>query len=196
MKQTSVSSRAAIALTRASPADILKARARDLARPLNRPQNAGDILEVVEFRLAHECYAVEQLYVREVHPLRDLTPLPCTPAFVIGIINVRGRILPVIDIKKFFDLPDAGITDLHMVITVRVDEVEIGILADAVTGVTSIPFDTIQPTLPTLTGIRAEYLKGITNQHLVILDVLKILADPKIIVDEDIAAPARNPQQK
>jgi len=91
-----------------------------------------------------------------------------------------------LNIKTFFDLPESGITDLHMVIIVRVNDFEVGILADIVTGVRSIPVDTIQPSLPTLTGIRAEYLKGVTADHVAILDVVRILADPKIVVNEEV----------
>lgn len=171
---------------RPSAQQMLKARARALARRIGPSQRAADALQVVEFRLANERYAVEQQFVREVYPLKDLTPLPCTPAFVLGIINVRGQILPVLDVKKFFDLPNAGITDLHMVIIVHAQNVELGILADAVAGVRSIPQEVIQPSLPTLTGIRAAYLKGITNEHVTILDVPSVLDDPKIVVNEEV----------
>src|SRR5687768_2140813 len=85
---------------------ILRARAQALARPARHVPLAEASLEVLEFRLAQERYALETRYVREVYPLKDLTRLPCTPPFVLGIVNVRGRITPVIDIKKFFDLPD------------------------------------------------------------------------------------------
>jgi purine-binding chemotaxis protein CheW len=170
-----------------SAREILKARARALARPAKRDEDGqGEILNIIEFRLAQERYAVEQKYVREVHPLRELTPLPCTPGFVLGMINIRGQILPVIDVKKFFDLPEAGITDLHMVIIIHTEEMELGILADAVTGVRSVPQSLCQPSLPTLTGIRAKYLKGVTDQHVVILDVPSILNDPKTIVNEEV----------
>ena len=164
-----------------SAKEILKTRARILARPAKRDDDGqGEILNVIEFRLAQERYAVEQKYVREVHPLRELTPVPCTPGFVLGMINVRGQILPVIDVKKFFDLPETGITDLHMVIIVHTEEMELGILADAVTGVRLVPQALCQPSLPTLTGIRARY------QHMVILDVPSILNDPKTIVNEEV----------
>jgi purine-binding chemotaxis protein CheW len=173
--------------TALSAGEILKARARILARPAKRDDDAqGEILNVIEFRLAQERYAVEQKFVREVYPLKELTPLPCTPGFVLGMINVRGQILPVINVKKFFDFPEAGITDLHMVIIVHTEEMELGILADAVTGVRSIPQNLCQPSLPTLTGIRSKYLKGVTDQHVVILDVPSILNDPKTIVNEEV----------
>lgn len=167
--------------------EILKSRARAMARPFETKET-GETLEVIEFRLAQEKYAVEQSNVREVYPLKELTPLPCTPPFILGIVNVRGQILTVIDIKKFFDLPEAGLTDMHMVLIVHAGDVELGILADVVTGGRSIPLDSLQPSLPTLTGIRARYLKGVTNQHVAVLDVPSILADPKILVDEEVPA--------
>ncbi|HEY1922077.1 MAG TPA: chemotaxis protein CheW [Tepidisphaeraceae bacterium] len=170
-----------------SDREILKTRARALARLLKRDDDGqGEILKVIEFRLAHERYAVEQKYVREVYPLRELTPLPCTPGFMLGMINVRGQILPVIDVKRFFDLPQAGITDLHTVIIVHIEEMELGILADAVAGVRLVPLSLCQSSLPTLTGIRGKYLKGVTDQHVVILDVPSILNDPKTVVNEEI----------
>jgi purine-binding chemotaxis protein CheW len=161
--------------------ELLRARARKLARPLGHREAGGKTLEVVEFHLAKEVYAVEHAYVREVLRLENLTPLPCTPAFIRGIINVRGQILPVIDIKKFFELPDCGITDLHRVIVVRHEGAEMGILADTVTAVRSIPVESVQTSLPTLIGIRAAYLRGVTDDHMVILDVSKILSDPKLV---------------
>lgn len=167
-------------------AQILRARARALARPPDHAPAAATWLDVLEFRLAQERYGLEIRYVREVHPLKDLTPLPCTPPFVLGIVNVRGRILPVLDLKKFFDLPEQGLTDLHRIILVEGNDLELGLLADATVGVRSIPADTLQPSLPTLTGIRSEYLKGVTAERLVVLDAARMLADPKIIVHEEV----------
>jgi len=166
--------------------EILRARARVLARPPKNIPAAEASLEVLEFRLARECYALETRYVSEVYPLKDLTPLPCTPPFVPGIVNVRGRITPVIDIKKFFDLPDQGLTDLHRIILVRGNDLELGLLADVIVGVRIIPLDSLQPSLPTLTGIRDNYLKGVTAERLVVLDLERILADPQILVHEEV----------
>jgi purine-binding chemotaxis protein CheW len=172
--------------TSADHARILRDRAQALARPPAAAPAAGTLLELLEFRLAQERYAVETKYVREIHPLKDLTPLPCTPPFVLGIVNVRGRILPVLDLKKFFDLPEPGLTDLHRVILVRGHGLELGLLADATVGVHSIPVESLQPSLPTLTGIRADYLKGVTAGRLVVLDLARILTDPKIIVHDEV----------
>ncbi len=163
---------------------ILKARAAALARePLSGETTAGR-LEILEFLLAYERYGIEMSWVRETCPLKDLTPLPCTPTFVIGLINVRGEIVSVIDLKKFFDLPEKGLTDLNKVVIVHDDAMTFGILADEILGVRLIPGDAIQPTLPTLTGIREEYLKGITAERTIILDGNRILTDRRLIVND------------
>ncbi|MCL4471870.1 MAG: chemotaxis protein CheW [Gammaproteobacteria bacterium] len=164
---------------------VLEERARALAREPERAE-AAERIEVVEFLLAHERYAVESDYVREVYPLEELTPLPCTPAFVLGIVNVRGEILSVIDLKKFFDLPEKGLTDLNKVIVIESKDMVFGILADAISGVWHIPRAGIQPSLPTLTGIREDYLLGVTAERVVVLDAEKLLSDEKLIVQEQV----------
>lgn len=169
------------------PQQILRERALALARPLTNGSVAQDgRLELLEFRLASERYAVESRFVQEVHPLRDLTPLPGTPPFVPGIVNVRGQILPVYDLKKLFDLPEPGLTDLHRVLHVRGHDMELGLLADIIVSVRLIETHRLQASLPTLTGIRADYLKGITDDRVVVLDLDRILSDPKIVVHDEV----------
>jgi purine-binding chemotaxis protein CheW len=170
---------------------ILRGRARALARPLDRPRDPDEMLEVLEFRLARERYAIEAGFVREVLPLKDLTPLPCTPAFVLGIINVRGQILPVFDLKRLFGLPEDGLTDLHRVIVLEGNDLALGLLADVTVGLQLLDVAGLQSTVPTLTGgVRSDYLKGVTAEQLVVLDAGRILRDPKIIVHDDVDARA------
>ena len=165
---------------------ILKERARLLAQ---RPEDetVGAAIEVVTLLLAYETYAIETAYVREVYPLKDLTPLPCTPPFVAGIVNVRGQVMSVIDLKKLFELPAKGITDLNKVVIISDGEMEFGILADAILDVRNIPLQEIQSGLPTLTGVRESYLKGITADRLVVLDAEKLLHNKDIVVHEEVA---------
>jgi purine-binding chemotaxis protein CheW len=164
---------------------VLHARARFLAAGRKAEAASARLLvEVVEFVLGPEHYGIESCHIREIHPLSEFTPLPCTPPFVLGLVNVRGQILSIIDIKKLFDLPERGLTDLNKVIVVHANQIELGILADAIVGVRLIALEELQPALPTLTGIRAEYLKGITKDPMVVLDVEKILSDEKILVNE------------
>jgi len=163
---------------------ILKSRAKILAVESEKKAKAEEFIQVVEFLLACEKYAVASEYVREIYPLKEFTPIPCTPPFVLGIINVRGQILSVIDIKKFFDLPEKGLTDLNKVVILHTESMEFGILADAIIGVRNIVVSELQTSLPTLTGIREEYLKGVTKERTVILDAEKLLSDKSIVVHE------------
>ena len=164
---------------------ILTARAQALAQE-HEKADTETVLEFVEFHLAHEKYAIESRFVREVYPLENLTPLPCTPAFVLGIASVRGEILSVVDIKTFFDLPGKGLTDLNKVIILKSANMQFGILADAIVGVRRISIANIQLSLPALSGTRARYLMGVSSDHVVLLDAAKLLADHAIIVQEQI----------
>jgi purine-binding chemotaxis protein CheW len=157
-----------------------------LARDLKSEETPLNLIEVLEFRLAQERYAIESRFVQEVHSLKELTPVPCTPPFVVGIVNVRGRIVPVFELKKFLDLPERGLTDLHYILLVRGNDCEVGLLVDVIVGLRSISFDELQPTLPTLTGVRSDCLKGVTPEPVIVLDLERILSDPRIVVDEEV----------
>jgi purine-binding chemotaxis protein CheW len=164
---------------------ILKERARLLAQEPEKKE-AGETLEILGFSLAHERYGIETSFIREVYPLKEYTPLPCTPAFVFGLINVRGQILSIIDMRKFFELPEKGISDLNKVIILHNVSMEFGILADEIIGVKTIPLRQLQMTLPTLTDIREKYLKGVTQDQMVVLDAAKLLIDKDMIVHEEV----------
>lgn len=163
---------------------VMRERAAALARPETSAPVQGDALELLEFRLAGERYAVETRFVTEVQPLRDLTPLPGTPAFVRGIVNLRGRILPVYDLKKFFSLPEQGLTDLHRVIVISGHDLEIGLLADVVVGVRDLPRQALSPALATMSAVATAYLKGVSEESLVVLDLDRLLLDPRIVVND------------
>lgn len=164
---------------------VLAARARALATEAAEAPGAG--FDALEFRLARENYAVENDWVREVYPLREFTPLPGTPPFVLGIIHVRGQVISVLDLKKFFDLPSQGLSDLNKVIVLSNGSMEFGLLADLILGTRRILNDDLQAPLPTLTDIRAEYLLGVTRQRQVVLDGDKLLSDPAIVVAAEVS---------
>lgn len=182
LEQATAALERATAVTPAERNEILAERARELARAEVREQRREEQIEIVEFLLAHETYALESSFVREVYPLKDLTALPGTPAFVAGVINVRGRIVSVVDLKRLIDLPAKGLTDLNKVVIVGDRHMEFGLLADAMVGVRRIAIADIQPPPPVLTGIRADYLRGVTLDRHVILDVARLLADPSVVV--------------
>ncbi|MBT0959561.1 chemotaxis protein CheW [Denitromonas iodatirespirans] len=172
----------------APPADkrraLLEARARALAVAPAPAPGAG--FDALEFTLAREHYAIDTVWVREVYPLREFTQLPGTPAFVLGIVHVRGRVVSVLDLKRFFDMPQIGLSDLNKVIVLSNGTMEFGILADTIVGVRRLLHAEVQEALPTLTGIRADYLLGITSRREVVLDAHKLLSDPAIVVCADV----------
>lgn len=170
---------------------IFRNRARTLAAEATADHGAIEGIDVVEIRLAHERYALESAYVREVFPLREWTPLPATPEYVLGVINVRGQILSVMDLRVFFELPREAVTKATKVVVLRSDDMELGIVADAVIEARSIALTAIRPPLPTITGIREAYLRGVAEDDLVILDAARLLADKSIIVNEQVEGELR-----
>ena len=165
---------------------ILSERAKELALPVDQQEADENLVEVVEFMLSYEKYAFESRFVSEVFPMTDFTHLPCTPDFVLGIMNLRGTILSLIDIRRFCDLPVQGLSNLNRIIVVENDDMKLGILADVILGMRNIPRASIQPPLPTMKGIRADFLKGVTSEPLVIIDIQNILSEPTLIVNEEV----------
>ena len=165
---------------------ILRERADFLTTEVVKEEITGDQFEALEFLLTNERYAIDANYVSEVILLKELTQLPCTPDFILGIINVRGKVIAVIDIKKFFNLPEKGITELNRVIVVKHQDIELGILADEIIGSTHIFPDKLQTSIPTITGINNDYLVGVTEDRLIILNIKDFLLDEKIIINEEI----------
>lgn len=163
---------------------LLAARALALARARQGAPAEEECLAVVLFLVNEEKYALELSYIREVYPLLELTELPGVPPFVAGVVNVRGQIVAVNDLRQFFDLPAAGFSDKNRIIILKGEGMEFGLLADAVLGVRRIPLGEIVPSLPTLTGIRAQFLKGVSSEQVVILDGGKLLAAPQFLVGD------------
>jgi purine-binding chemotaxis protein CheW len=160
--------------------EILRERARLAAGKPAGTAPEGGLLMVVEFTLGRERYAVDASDVVEVARLRELRRIPDLPEFVPGVINVRGRVVSVLDIGKFYGLPEKGLTDTHRAIVVRAKSIESAILADTVPGVREIPTAEVLPAPGTHGGIRADYLKGVTKDSMAILDVHRMLLDPRV----------------
>jgi purine-binding chemotaxis protein CheW len=165
---------------------ILKKRAIALAEEPEQKKVASAVIEIITFTLAAETYGIESTFVREVYPLKDFTPLPGVPVYIFGIINVRGQILPVVDLKKFFNLPEKGLGELNRVIILWNDQMEFGILADVVHGTQTIEINDIGDIPQTISDIGEEYIKGITADSLILLDAEKLLTDKKIVVNDKV----------
>ncbi len=165
---------------------ILRRRAEELAasRPALAAGQEADTLAVLVFDLDGEPYALELDFVREVYPVASITPIPGAPPFVPGILNVRGEIFSVVNLKTFFGLPDSPLTPQSKAIILESEAMSFAILADATRQVERIPLQAIQPPPATLTGLQARYVQGVTNRPLTILSAAKILSDPQLVVND------------
>ncbi len=165
---------------------ILRKRAQALAVETLEAAAGPAPTKWVTFLLADETYGIELSFVREVSMLHALTPLPCTPPFVLGVANVRGQTLSILDLRKFFELPAGEANPQNRLIILQWGEMELALITDAIVGVRAMHPHELRPAPPTLTGVREAYLKGVTTEQLVLLDGERLLSDRKIVVDEHV----------
>jgi purine-binding chemotaxis protein CheW len=167
--------------------EILAGRAAKLADPGSSSDEISVTISCLRFIIAKENYAIDMNRVTGAHPLVELTRIPCAPAFVKGILRVRGRIVSAIDLREFFGLPSVGITDLKKVIILSNEGMEVGILVDAVTGAAEIPLDDLQPANGSLTAINDLFLRGITRDRMVVINAEALLSHESLLVNEEVA---------
>lgn len=172
---------------------ILRERARVLARPLDRQESSDDGLPVLLFHLGGETYAVECRHVREVLRLRGLTPVPGAPPFVLGIVNVRGQILSVADLRPFLGLRTAPATASSRIAVLQAPPMEFGIITDAVLATGELSPDELEPAPPTLSGPYDHFVRGVTRDRVILLDAPAILNEPALAVD---APTRREPRRR
>ncbi|MCF7911214.1 MAG: chemotaxis protein CheW [Candidatus Cloacimonetes bacterium] len=165
---------------------ILKQRAESLAAAIPSAEQKGVCIPVLTFFLADEKYGLEAEYVDRVIALKRFTDIPCTPDYILGMINVQGEILAVLDIKKLFRLPDKGITNLNRVIVVGYEGIKFGILCDEVAGREEVPENEMQAKLPNIAGIKSALIRGVTKDRLIIINTLEFFKDKRIIIDEKV----------
>lgn len=130
------------------------------------------------FILNNEEYGLEILRVREIIGLMDITPVPQVPTYIKGIINLRGKIIPVVDLRLKFGMPEAEYTKETCTIVVDIDNRLMGIIVDTVSEVLDISGEDIEPT-PTLgSGIKTDFILGmgkIKGKVKILLDINKVL---------------------
>lgn len=127
--------------------------------------------QLVVFQLAGQTYGINIASVYEIIRMEVITKVPLSPDFVEGVINLRGKIIPVIDLCKMFNLPINERTSSTRIIVVDISGNTVGMIVDAVSEVLRIPLDSIEPPPPMVNGIDSAYLRGIAimNERLVIL---------------------------
>lgn len=134
---------------------------------------AGAEMQLVVFELGDESYGVDISRVQDINRMQEITEIPHAPESVVGVINLRGRVIPVIDLRKRFGLPDAVHTKDTRIVVLHLEGNLIGVIVDAVSQVLRIPADIVEPPSPVLAGVDSRYLRGIAKLD----DKLVILLD-------------------
>ena len=159
--------------------EVLDARARQLARVPDAPPRAGEVLELVVFVLGGERYGIESRFVREVARLTRLTPVPGTPAFVLGVTNLRGEILALFDLRQLLGVVSEGVTDLGRIVVLGEHWREFGLLADSASEILSVPGASLAQTE---TAWGRAYLRGVSPEGVIVVSGEALLSDPQLTI--------------
>jgi purine-binding chemotaxis protein CheW len=154
---------------------LLERRARALARPLEQEADACETLTVVVFTLAGARYGVEAQYVVEALELGEPSRVPCTPEILLGVVNHRGRVLPVFDVAR---LLAAAPGHAHArVVAVEAGGLMLGIAAESVEETVVLPLAALAPA-------PAGPVRGVTEDLLTVLDLEALAVDPRLHIDD------------
>lgn len=140
--------------------------------------NEGTDKKVIAFQLENEEYAVSVDQVGSIERLQSITRVPQTAQFVKGIINLRGVVIPVIDLRIRFGMEEIEHTDSTRIIIVYLGETEVGLIVDTANDVIDIPADIIEPTPEVIGTVHANYISGVAkldHRLLILLDLQKVL---------------------
>ena len=149
-------------------------------QPIESTENRVDLEDstnLVTFRLGSGEYAIDIMQAKEIIKMEKITLIPNAPDFVEGVINLRGNIIPIIDLKKRFNLEETEGDKNTGIIIVKIEDVDMGIIIDSISKVVSISNSDIQPPPPMLSGIGQKYIKGVgklEDKLLVVLDLEKL----------------------
>lgn len=147
-------------------------------RTAEKKDQAEALMHLVTFQLGREEYGVEIASVQEIIRAADITPVPGAPSHVRGVINLRGKIIPVVDLRKRFALCAATDSDAQRIIVVELGPKRIGMLVDSVSQVIRIPLDVVEALPEETTNIDENYIKGVgklENRLVIVLDLNKSL---------------------
>jgi purine-binding chemotaxis protein CheW len=138
----------------------------------------SEVRQLVSFMLDEVEYGVDILCVHEILRFPDMTRLPNTPDFIKGVINLRGNVIPVVDVRIRFGFPVGEVTDLTRIIVIETNDKQVGLLVDNVHQVVRIPVTSIDPPSDLITGMSEDFISGIgrlKDRLIVILNMTNII---------------------
>lgn len=163
-------------------ADMARERAKDVT------QGSNDEIQLVVFALADEAYGVEVLKVEEIIRYQEITAIPHAPEFVKGVTNLRGRIVPIVDLRDRFGLAVTDVTKATRIVVVEASSTTVGLIVDSVDEVRNLPVKSIEPPSPIVTTVDSDFLTGVgklstadgKQQLIILLDLNRIVADHEV----------------
>lgn len=174
---------------------VQKASAQDQAASVAAQTGlaaTADSMQLVSFKLGDETYGIEITKIREIILVGAITQVPETPHYIKGLINLRSTVIPVIDLRARFGLPEGEMTDESRIMVLNVGERTIGIVVDAVREVLRVSGDQISEAPPTVASLGNQYMTGLVRleeQLLILLDVDQLFgAEDRDAVDGALGA--------
>jgi purine-binding chemotaxis protein CheW len=154
-------------------------------------ESADDLLQLVIFQLGGEEFGVEIMQVQEIIRMPDITRIPQSPEYVEGVINLRGKIIVVINLNTKFDLHSKELDADSRIIIVEIGENVVGMIVDSVSEVLRLSTSSVEPAPDIIsTKIKADYLKGVgklDERLLILLDLEKVLNDDEMAQLESVS---------
>ncbi|HWI64786.1 MAG TPA: chemotaxis protein CheW [Symbiobacteriaceae bacterium] len=136
------------------------------------------ITQLVVFQLGSELYGADISVVREVSPLQRVTRVPRTPKYIEGVTNLRGRVIPVVDLRRRLGLPVSAATKSTRIAVAELEGGQVGMIVDAVLEVLRVPQSSIEPPSQLLSKVDSEYVQGVAkvdNRLIILLDLARVL---------------------
>lgn len=143
-------------------------------------EHEGNLLQLVTFRIGEEEFGVDILSVQEIIRLMQITMVPHAASFIEGVINLRGKVIPVINMRTRFHLPPVEHDGNTRIVVMEFNQKIVGFLVDGVSEVLRIPTSTVEPAPPVVCGIGSEYIRGVgklEDRLLILLDLDTLLSD-------------------
>ncbi|GGJ56118.1 purine-binding chemotaxis protein CheW [Anoxybacillus voinovskiensis] len=140
--------------------------------------NQESELKVIVFQLKNEEYAIPVQQVRSIEKVQHITRVPRTPKFVKGVINLRGVVTPIIDLRERFGIEAIPFNEQTRIIIVALDDMEVGLVVDAANDVLDLPVKSIEPPPEVIEAVEADYIKGVAKvgkRLLILLHLEKVL---------------------
>ncbi len=158
-----------------------------------KSSGSSEILQLVTFTLGNEEYAVDILKVQEINRMKEITRVPNSPQYVEGVINLRGKVIPVVNLRKKFGLAERENDEQSRIMIMDIQGITMGLVVDSVSEVLRVPSGIVEPTPPMASNISTEFIKGIAkleDRLIILLDMDRLLgrAEEAVMIEASTKA--------